>query len=307
MAEATDDLALRLAVRDRQVQLLMGTGRLTDALSLADSSIALAEGSGAPGEATGGLRLSLLAYRALTLVYTGRLAEAGRAVDTALDFAREVADANARVTAHSSAVAQASATDDTGRALEHGRRAAELGERAGSAWSRMHGYRTLGLAYLAARDWSGAVDALTTALAVARESRVGRSFEAATLAFLAEACLGSKDLGPAQAYADEADEARDHTPAFFRVAVLLARARVLLAGASLDARAAVEAMLAEAEERIHRSGAVLFQPRIHEQRAALARLTDDEGTRQRELREAHRLFTEMGATARAEQVVRELA
>ena len=66
------------------------------------------------------------------------------------------------------------------------------------------------------------------------------------------------------------------------------------------------AAVAMAEERIHRSGAVLFQPRIHEQRAALARLTGDERAWEQALREAHRLFTEMGATARAAQVAREL-
>jgi len=45
---------------------------------------------------------------------------------------------------------------------------------------------------------------------------------------------------------------------------------------------------------------------VHVERAALGRILGDEATRQRELREAHRLFTEMGATARAEQVVKEL-
>jgi hypothetical protein len=41
-------------------------------------------------------------------------------------------------------------------------------------------------------------------------------------------------------------------------------------------------------------------------RPELARLVGDEVRRQRELREAHGLFTEMGATARAKQVVRQL-
>jgi hypothetical protein len=38
----------------------------------------------------------------------------------------------------------------------------------------------------------------------------------------------------------------------------------------------------------------------------LARLLGDSATRERELREAHRLLTEMGAPIRAEQVAREL-
>jgi hypothetical protein len=44
--------------------------------------------------------------------------------------------------------------------------------------------------------------------------------------------------------------------------------------------------------------------RPHLERAALARLTGDEAARQRELREAHRLFLEIGAPIRAEQLLR---
>jgi len=41
-------------------------------------------------------------------------------------------------------------------------------------------------------------------------------------------------------------------------------------------------------------------------RAELARLTGDKASRDLALREAHRLFVEIGATARAEQVAREI-
>jgi len=44
----------------------------------------------------------------------------------------------------------------------------------------------------------------------------------------------------------------------------------------------------------------------HLERAELARLTRDEVSREHALREAHRLFVEIGATARAEQVAREI-
>jgi hypothetical protein len=43
------------------------------------------------------------------------------------------------------------------------------------------------------------------------------------------------------------------------------------------------------------------------ERAELVRLNGDNDTRQRELREAHRLFTEIGAPIRAEQVAKDLA
>jgi hypothetical protein len=55
------------------------------------------------------------------------------------------------------------------------------------------------------------------------------------------------------------------------------------------------------------SGAKSYEPFVHVERAELARLTGDEAARGRELREAHRLFLEIGAPIRAEQVAKELA
>jgi hypothetical protein len=57
---------------------------------------------------------------------------------------------------------------------------------------------------------------------------------------------------------------------------------------------------------VDETGATRYAPFIHVERAELARLDGDEAVRQRELREAHRLFIEIGATARAEQVAKEL-
>jgi hypothetical protein len=54
------------------------------------------------------------------------------------------------------------------------------------------------------------------------------------------------------------------------------------------------------------SGAKSYEPFLHVERAELARLVGDESTRQRELREAHRLFLEIGAPLRAAMVAKEL-
>ena len=74
-----------------------------------------------------------------------------------------------------------------------------------------------------------------------------------------------------------------------------------------DGAAGIEAALRDAMALVEATEARAYAPFVHVERAALARLLGDETTRERELREAHRLFTEMGATARAEQVARELA
>src|SRR5215472_6687185 len=68
----------------------------------------------------------------------------------------------------------------------------------------------------------------------------------------------------------------------------------------------IEASLAEASAWLEMSGAKGYEPCLHVERAELARLTGDEATRRRELREAHRLFLEIGAPIRAEQIAKEL-
>jgi hypothetical protein len=71
-------------------------------------------------------------------------------------------------------------------------------------------------------------------------------------------------------------------------------------------RRETQAAIAEADAWLEMSGAKSYEPFLHVERAELARLSSDESTRQRELREAYLLFTEIGAPIRAEQVAREL-
>jgi hypothetical protein len=68
----------------------------------------------------------------------------------------------------------------------------------------------------------------------------------------------------------------------------------------------VETSLAQAEAVISQTGALVFAPQIHEARAEIARLLGDEAEGERQLREAHRLYSEMGATGHADRLTREL-
>jgi hypothetical protein len=88
---------------------------------------------------------------------------------------------------------------------------------------------------------------------------------------------------------------------------LLTRSRALRETRGFEAVREIEATLAEADAWLEMSGARSYEPFLHVERAELARLTGDESTRERELREAHRLFTEIGATIRAEEVAKALA
>jgi hypothetical protein len=87
----------------------------------------------------------------------------------------------------------------------------------------------------------------------------------------------------------------------------LALARVLVQAEGTRARAEIEAAVVRGLALVEETGAALYKPRFHVERAELARLLGDEPMYRRELREAHRLFTEMGATMRAEEVARDFA
>ena len=66
----------------------------------------------------------------------------------------------------------------------------------------------------------------------------------------------------------------------------------------------IEGTLSRASELIAETGARSHEPQVHELRAWLASACGDDTARKRELREAHRLYTEMGATGHAERVAR---
>ena len=87
----------------------------------------------------------------------------------------------------------------------------------------------------------------------------------------------------------------------------LVLARVLMRADGLHARDGITAALERAGALIDQTGARVFLPRLHTERAAFARLLGDEAGRARELREAERLFREIGAPLRADAIARELS
>ncbi len=166
----------------------------------------------------------------------------------------------------------------------------------------------LGRALLASGDAGAAVEIIERAVAVSREGRVQVSFLPWHLAGLADAQVAA---GDAEAGCEAADEAialaqRNGMPVF-EAEGWLSRAGALLALRRIDARLDVEAALTRAETLIEETGTCSLQPLVHEQRATLAKLDGDVEARTRELREAHRFYTEIGATGHAERLARELA
>ena len=87
--------------------------------------------------------------------------------------------------------------------------------------------------------------------------------------------------------------------------VHLVRAQALRESEGRAARDEIEATLARAEALIREKGARAWTPFVCEERARLAQCLGDAAAEQH-LREAHGLYTEMGATGHAERLAREL-
>jgi PAS domain S-box-containing protein len=86
----------------------------------------------------------------------------------------------------------------------------------------------------------------------------------------------------------------------------LAIARVLLRTEGAKSATAIANALGQAQTLVREAGVDLYEPFLRIEFAELARVTGDHAGRERELREARRLFNAMGATLHANRITREL-
>jgi hypothetical protein len=190
--------------------------------------------------------------------------------------------------------------------LQHARRAFETAERSGNSFDRAMAIHELGTAQLASGQWSTAMDSAERALAIMRETGAGLGFEPWVLLDLADALLGAGDHTAARQHVEEGlERARAQSSPKSELELLLLRARVLARTEGERARAQIERDLDQAQALIEQTGYRIREPLLHERRAELARLDGDGARQERELREALRLYTEMGATGHAERVASE--
>src|SRR5439155_3965766 len=164
---------------------------------------------------------------------------------------------------------------------------------------------SLGRAERLRGEWQRAIE---RSLTIARGGRTAVEANARRLALLGESYLGLGDPERVRALVAEGlatAHARGHRSDETHAS--LALARVLLGSAGVAARAEIEAALAHALEVVRETGAKAFEPLVHVERTELARQSGDAEGRERELREAHRLFTAMGATGHAARLARELS
>jgi tetratricopeptide (TPR) repeat protein len=285
-------------------------GEYRECVAICDRAIELADGDPTVGAGTvvGCPYAWCHGFKGFVLVILGELEEARKLIEQGRKIAREQGDIEVIGWSHMWSAWLAYVQGEPEAALGHGQQALEIAERIGDSFSRAWAWFQLGLAERMQGQWERSIEAIERSIAIAREGRTSREGDAWRLALLGESHLGLGDAERARTLVAEGLEigpARGHSA--YEILANLALARVLLAQGGAAARAETEAALARALELARDTEAKSFEPLIHVERAELARQSGEEEDRQRELREARRLFTEIGASGQAERLAGELA
>jgi tetratricopeptide (TPR) repeat protein len=306
LAAQTGDVAIEVAV-GCNLMPRAAAGRLREVLERADALMALTGSD--PRFGVEIMHFSpyvwLRTLRGYVLHWMGRASEGRRDIEEALDLATKWGLGLNQQMGHNFLAFAWADTGIADAALRHARQAVDLAERIGGHLFRAMAYQALGVAHLCGAEWADAVSALEHARAIAQEYQLVRLFSASSLA---QARLARGEIDAARTLALEAvDSDRRVGARLNECQAQLVLAEVLLHSEGTPARSAVEAALARAAALIEETGAVLYRPQLHVRRAELALALGDDAQRMQELREAHRLFVEMGATGHAERISRQLS
>jgi tetratricopeptide (TPR) repeat protein len=309
LAEESGDPALYITVAPTYA--IYCTGEHRESVAICDRAIEFADGDPTVGA---GIILGCPyafnhAFKGFVLAELGEFEQSHRLIEQGRTIAREQGDIETVGWSHVFSVSLAYFQGEPEAALGHAQQALEIAERIGDSFSRAHAWLWLGIAERMRGEWQRAIEAIERSVAISREGRTTIEREALRLALLGESYLGLGDPERARALVAEALEiahTRGQRPD--EMYACLALARVLLGSAGPTARGEIEAALARALELTRETGTKAFEPLIHIELAELAHQSgEEEEQRERELREAHRLFTEIGASGHAERLAGELA
>jgi class 3 adenylate cyclase/tetratricopeptide (TPR) repeat protein len=272
------------------------SGRLAEAIATAEELRRFRVPSGGTPEHLYVPHL-IAANRGILWFLIGRLEEAEQEIDAAIEIGRRVGHTvvvwalfRERIAVFRGDIA--SAERDAGLSLQTASADSWHDQRMSSSG--------LGIAHALKREWTEAARCFEQALSLGTGSQDARTS-------LAEVQLELGDLARAREITRIAADFAQRRMPMHELPAQLAAARILVRSDGLAARGAIEAALARAAELIASTGARVYAPDLHLARAGFAQLLGDAAARERELREALRLFAELGAPLRVAEIERELA
>jgi class 3 adenylate cyclase/tetratricopeptide (TPR) repeat protein len=308
LAEESGDPALYMIVSTAAYAFFL-IGEHREGLAVLEHAIELADGD--PTIGAGLINdcplANCLVQKGGYMCDLGRLEEGGELIERGIKMAGEQGATETVGWGHMWSTWHAYWCGDPERAMAHAQQALAIAERIGDSFSRTWSWYWMGLAADMRGEWRQAVEAIEQSQAISRERRTAVDSEGWCLITLGEAYLGLGDAERAtNLLRDAVALVRSRGQAAEAVANVVL-ARILLASEGLAAREEIESALGRASELASETGMCSIEAKLHVELAELARRNGDEEERGRELREAHRLFTEFGATGHAERLAGELA
>jgi len=308
LAECLEDPLLKLASSAGLLHASLLSGRLQRGLSIAEEGLEVAEEQHEPMQRPGNVssfRALMCFWKGTFLSYLGRPREAESWLSRAIALAQETGDLSMLAFAHSEAASVYGwSLGDIGAMLTHARQGVQAAERLEAPALLALVYNRLGHALRFSGVYGEALAAFERALAV----RGGFEYGPFILTGIAWTHLSLGNAETALSTAREAANLTRRWPSklaeFF---TQLCVADILLSTRGVAAREEVEAALQRAAETAAEMGAKAFEPDVLIQRARLSRLLGEEDRHRGQFSEAHRLLTNMGATARAARLKRELS
>jgi class 3 adenylate cyclase/tetratricopeptide (TPR) repeat protein len=297
-AEASGDPDYRLAARVALATALNFAGSPTESLELLEQSVAERPEDPLAGREILGTSPWIFAvtFRASPLAFLGRLGEAGEANRQGIELAREHGELELLgLGLGFPAILHGELGGETATTLASARQGVEIADRAGVPVFLALALARLGDALRLEQRYPEALEAYEKTLDLIHTKRVALMEEPlfVSMQALVDSALGEHGKAIAQARSALEESVREGNrlgEGFARLAL----ARVLLATGDPGLHDEVEEAV-----RVH-------LPPLLEVRAALAERRGNPQEARRTLREAHRLYTEMGATGHAERLAKGL-
>jgi tetratricopeptide (TPR) repeat protein len=309
LADAAGDPVYRLVARMALAIALSYAGNPAESLELMDQCVAERPENPLAGREIAGFSpwISAVMFRNWPLGILGRLDEFDQGLRQAIELTREYEELPQLSWGFFVRVCHGEWSGETATALASARQSVEIAERAGASYFLSLALAFLGDALRLEQRYPEALEAYQRALDLMHSKRVGLHWRPALLSgqALVDSALGEHEKAIAQARSALEESVRGGNRIGEGVA-LLTLARVLLSTGDTGLGDEVEESVERAAALCEETGMRVYLPPLLEVRAALAeRRGDPQEARQRR-REAHRLYTEMGATGHARRLAREL-
>jgi tetratricopeptide (TPR) repeat protein len=309
LAEASGDPVHRLLARVGLGDALTYAGNPTESLELLEQCVAARPEDPLAGQeiAGGSPWIFAVMNRYSPLGQLGRLGEIDDALRQGIELAREYGDVGILSLGLGLRALCGEWSGETATALASARQSVEVAERVGVPVFLAMTLALLGDALRLEQRYPEALEAYQKALDLIRAKRVLLIWKPRVVSgqALADSALGGHGKAIAQARSALEESLRGGN----RIGEDLARltlARVLLAAGDPGLHDEVEKTVGRAEALCEETGMRVHLPPLLEVRAALAELRGNPEQARRKLREAHRLYTEMGATGHAKRLAEEL-